>query len=164
MIVQRTITTLRADVEAKIHRLPLAYFDSRQRGVVSRVTNDVDNIQTSVSVTVSQLLTAALTLVAVLAMMVVVSPLLALITVALVPLSLLVIARSPAAPAPCSSPSGPTRAGSTPTSKDHSGFTVVRTFGHRASATARFDRLNTDVYHAGLAPNSSRDWWRRRRC
>ena len=152
VIVQRTITTLRADVEAKIHRLPLAYFDSRQRGeLLSRVTNDVDNIQTSVSVTVSQLLTAALTLVAVLAMMVVVSPLLALITVALVPLSLLVIRaitrRSRTLFVAQWANTGRLNAH---VEETYSGFTVVRTFGHRASATARFDELNTDVYHAGF--------------
>lgn len=75
VIVQRTITALRADVEAKIHRLPLSYFDSRQRGeLLSRVTNDVDNIQTSVSVTISQLLTSVLTVLAVLAVMLSISP------------------------------------------------------------------------------------------
>jgi ATP-binding cassette subfamily B protein len=65
-IVQRTITTLRSEVEDKVHRLPLAYFDSRQRGeLLSRVTNDVDNIQASVSITISQLFTAALSVIAV---------------------------------------------------------------------------------------------------
>ncbi len=73
--MQRTITALRADVEDKIHRLPLSYFDSRQRGeLLSRVTNDVDNIQTSVSMTISQLLTSVLTVLAVLAMMLSISP------------------------------------------------------------------------------------------
>ena len=48
--VQRTMVALRSDVEDKVHRLPLVYFDSRQRGeVLSRVTNDIDNIQTSLS-------------------------------------------------------------------------------------------------------------------
>ena len=62
--VQRTMVALRADVEDKVHRLPLAYFDSRQRGeVLSRVTNDVDNIQTSLSMTITQLLTSVLTVV-----------------------------------------------------------------------------------------------------
>ena len=87
--VQRTMVSLRADVEEKIHRLPLSYFDSRQRGeVLSRVTNDIDNIQASLSMTINQLLTSVLTVVAVLAMMLTISPLLALITVLTVPLSL----------------------------------------------------------------------------
>ena len=72
---------LRADVEDKVHRLPLSYFDARQRGeLLSRVTNDIDNIQTSLSMTLSQLLTSVLTVVAVLVMMLTISPLLALIT------------------------------------------------------------------------------------
>ncbi|WP_165611643.1 ABC transporter transmembrane domain-containing protein, partial [Mycolicibacterium fortuitum] len=87
--VQRTMVTLRAEVEDKLHRLPLSYFDSRQRGeVLSRVTNDIDNIQGSVSLTISQLLTSVLTVFAVLVMMLTISPLLALLTVVTVPLSL----------------------------------------------------------------------------
>ena len=87
--VQRTMVALRSDVEDKVHRLPLRYFDSRQRGeVLSRVTNDVDNIQTSLSMTISQLLTSMLTVVAVLVMMLTISPLLTLLTVVTVPLSL----------------------------------------------------------------------------
>src|SRR6516225_7616910 len=67
--VQRTMVSLRADVEDKVHRLPLSYFDSQQRGVVlSRVTNYIDKIQTSVSITISKLLTSVLTVVAVLLM------------------------------------------------------------------------------------------------
>src|SRR5262249_17875275 len=51
--VQRTMVALRADVEDKVHRLPLAFFDGHQRGeLLSRVTNDVDNLQTSLSMTV----------------------------------------------------------------------------------------------------------------
>src|SRR6516162_5963986 len=68
--VRRTLQALRTDVEEKLHRLPLSYFDSRQRGeVLSRVTNDVDNLQTSLSMTITQLLSAVLTVVSVLAMM-----------------------------------------------------------------------------------------------
>src|SRR6202158_4485606 len=89
--VQRTMRAPRSDVEDKVHRLPLSYFDSRQRGeLLSRVTNDVDNIATAVSITISQLLTSVLTVVAVLVMMLTISPLLAVITLLTVPLSLLV--------------------------------------------------------------------------
>src|ERR1700760_2588130 len=88
--VQRTMVALRSEVEDKVHRLPLAYFDARQRGeLLSRVTNDVDNLQSSLTMTVSQVLTLLLTVVAVLAMMVSISPLLALITLLTVPVSLL---------------------------------------------------------------------------
>jgi ABC-type multidrug transport system fused ATPase/permease subunit len=152
VIVQRTVTALRADVQAKIHRLPLCYFDSRQRGeLLSRVTNDVDNIATSVSLTISQLLTAVLTVVAVLVMMIIISPLLTLITVALVPLSLFIIRaitrRSRTLFVAQWANTGRLNGH---VEETYSGFTVVKTFGHRASAGEKFDRLNDDVYHAGF--------------
>lgn len=152
VVVQRTITALRAEVEAKIHRLPLSYFDSRQRGeLLSRVTNDVDNIQTSVSMTVSQLLTAVLTLVGVLVMMLVISPLLAMIVVAGVPLSLLAI-RSITRRSRTMFIAQWTNTGklNAHIEETYSGFTVVRTFGHREAAQQKFAALNDDVYHAGF--------------
>lgn len=152
VIVQRTVTALRADVEAKIHRLPLSYFDSRQRGeLLSRVTNDVDNIATSVSLTISQLLTAVLSVVAVLVMMVLLSPLLALVTVVLVPVSLLLIRaitrRSRTLFIAQWSNTGRLNAHIEET---YSGFTVVKTFGHRDAAVSKFEDLNGDVYHSGF--------------
>ena len=152
VIVQRTVTALRAEVETKIHRLPLSYFDTRQRGeLLSRVTNDVDNIATSVSMTISQLLNAVLTIVAVLVMMIVVSPLLALITVATVPLSLLAIRaitrRSRAKFVAQWANTGRLNAHIEET---YSGFTLVKTYGHRAAAERTFRDLNAEVYHAGF--------------
>jgi ATP-binding cassette subfamily B multidrug efflux pump len=88
-IVQRTIYNLRSDVEDKLNRLPLAYFDGRQRGeVLSRVTNDIDNVSTSLQQTMSQLITSILTVIGVLVMMFVVSPLLSLIALVTIPASL----------------------------------------------------------------------------
>jgi ATP-binding cassette subfamily B multidrug efflux pump len=90
-IVQRTVFRLRSDVEDKLNRLPLAFFDRQQRGeVLSRVTNDIDNISTSLQQTMSQLLTSLLSVVGVLIMMFIVSPLLALIALIAIPLSLVV--------------------------------------------------------------------------
>ena len=115
------------------------------------MTNDVDNIATSLSMTISQLLTAVLTIVAVLVMMVVVSPLLALITIATVPLSLLAVRaitrRSRAMFVAQWASTGRLNAHIEET---YSGFTVVRTFGHRASAQEKFAELNDDVYGAGF--------------
>jgi ATP-binding cassette subfamily B multidrug efflux pump len=90
-IVQRTIFRLRRDVEDKLNRLPLRYFDRQQRGeVLSRVTNDIDNISQTLQQTMSQLLTSLLTVVGVLVMMVLISPLLALIALITIPVSVLV--------------------------------------------------------------------------
>ena len=77
--VNRTIYRLRRDVEDKLNRLPLPYFDGQPRGeLLSRVTNDIDNVAQSLQQTLSQLLTSLLTVVAMIAMMVWISPLLAL--------------------------------------------------------------------------------------
>ena len=150
--VQRTMVALRSDVEDKVHRLPLSHFDARQRGeLLSRVTNDVDNIQTSVSVTINQLLTSVLTVFAVLIMMLTISPLLTLIAVATVPLSLWVTRaitrRSQKMFVAQWRNTGRLNAHIEET---YSGFTVVRTFGHRAAARAQFDDLNDDVFHSAF--------------
>ena len=91
--MQRSVYTLRNQVEAKINRLPLAYFDRQTRGeLLSRVTNDIDNVAQALQQTLSQLLTSLLTVVGVTAMMFVVSPLLALIALVTIPVSVLVTA------------------------------------------------------------------------
>lgn len=150
--VQRTMVGLRSDVEDKIHRLPLSYFDGRQRGeLLSRVTNDVDNIQSSLAMTISQLLTSVLTVVAVLAMMLSISPLLVVITVLTVPLSLLatraIARRSHRLFVAQWTSIGRLNAHIEET---YSGFTVVTTFGHQAAAREQFRTLNDGVYRASF--------------
>jgi ATP-binding cassette subfamily B protein len=152
LTVQRTMMALRSDVEDKVHRLPLSYFDDRQRGeLLSRVTNDVDNVQTSVSMTVSQLVTSVLTVLAVLAMMVSISPLLAGITLVTVPLLLLttrlIVRRSQRLFVAQWASTGRLNAHIEET---YSGFTLVQTFGHRDWAQRRFRELNDDVYKASF--------------
>jgi ABC-type multidrug transport system fused ATPase/permease subunit len=150
--VQKTITGLRSDVEDKLHRLPLSYFDRQQRGeLLSRVTNDIDNMQTSLSMTISQLVTSVLTVLGVLGMMLWISPLLALITVLTVPLSLLVTRaitrRSQRLFMAHWTSTGRLYAHIEET---YSGFTVVKTFGHQAAAREQFHKLNDDVYQASF--------------
>jgi ATP-binding cassette subfamily B protein len=150
--VQRTMVALRSEVEDKVHRLPLAYFDSRQRGeLLSRVTNDVDNLQSSLTMTISQVLTLLLTVVAVLAMMVSISPLLALITLLTVPVSLLatraIARRSQRLFAAQWRRTGRLNAHIEET---YSGFTLVKTFGHQEAAQEQFRKLNDDVYQASF--------------
>ena len=150
--LQRTMVALRSDVEDKVHRLPLAYFDGRQRGeLLSRVTNDIDNLQSSLSMTISQLLTSILTVVAVLAMMVSISPLLALITLLTVPVSLLatraIARRSQRLFVAQWKSIGRLNAHIEET---YSGFTVVKTFGHQAAAREQFRGFNDEVYHASF--------------
>ncbi|MDR6989562.1 ATP-binding cassette subfamily B protein [Paenarthrobacter nitroguajacolicus] len=88
-VVQRTVYRLRERIEAKIHRLPLRYFDSIQRGeLLSRVTNDVDNISQSLQQSISQVVSSLLTVLGVLVMMFLLSPLLAWIALVTIPLTL----------------------------------------------------------------------------
>jgi ATP-binding cassette subfamily B multidrug efflux pump len=90
-VVQRTVYLLRSDVEDKLSRLPLQFFDKQPRGeLLSRVTNDIDNVSVSLQQTISQLLTGVLTVVGVVVMMFVVSPLLALIALVTVPISIVI--------------------------------------------------------------------------
>jgi ATP-binding cassette subfamily B multidrug efflux pump len=90
-IVQRTVFLLRSDVEDKLGRLPLQFFDRQPRGeLLSRVTNDIDNVAVSLQQTISQLLTSVLTVVGVVVMMFVVSPLLAVVALVTVPISIVI--------------------------------------------------------------------------
>lgn len=153
VVVQRTVTRLRADIEAKVHRLPLSYFDFRQRGdVLSRVTNDVDNVQSSISMTISQLFSSVVTVVAVLVMMLTISPLLTLITVFTVPLTLwitrIIAQRSQRKFVTQWERTGRLNAHIEET---YSGFTIVKTFGHRAAAQDKFRQLNNEVYEASFS-------------
>jgi ATP-binding cassette subfamily B protein len=93
-IVQRAVFRMRGQVQAKLTRLPLSYFDRQPRGeILSRVTNDIDNLGQSMQQTLSQMVTSVLTIVGVITMMVVISPLLALIALVTVPVSVFLAAR-----------------------------------------------------------------------
>jgi ATP-binding cassette, subfamily B, multidrug efflux pump len=94
LIVQRAVSGLRAQVQAKLARLPLSYFDRQPRGeILSRVTNDIDNLAQSLQQSMSQLVISLLTIIGVLIAMLIISPLLALIAVVTVPVSVFAVAR-----------------------------------------------------------------------
>jgi ATP-binding cassette subfamily B multidrug efflux pump len=90
-VVQGTVLRMRSDVEDKVNNLPLSYFDRQPRGeLLSRVTNDIDNISQTLQQTMSQLMTSLLTVVAVLGFMLWISPVLALVALISVPVSMIV--------------------------------------------------------------------------
>jgi ATP-binding cassette, subfamily B, multidrug efflux pump len=92
-VVQSTVFRMRGEVEDKINRLPLGFFDKQPRGeLLSRVTNDIDNVSQALQQTMSQLLTSLLTVIAVLSMMFWISPLLALVALVVVPITMIVAA------------------------------------------------------------------------
>ena len=85
-VTQRTVYRLRTDVDEKLGRLPLKYFDGHPRGdLLSRVTNDIDNIGQSLQQSLTQLITSLLTVVGVLIMMLLISPILAVVSLLAVP-------------------------------------------------------------------------------
>jgi ATP-binding cassette, subfamily B, multidrug efflux pump len=149
-VVQRTTSRLRSDVEDKLHRLPLRYFDSRPRGeLLSRVTNDIDNIQQTMQQTMSQLLNSLLTLVGVLAMMLIISPLLALVALVSVPLSVLVTRMIAKRSQPLFVQQwGQTGRLNAHIEETYTGHALVRVFGHQAEAEEVFRERNEELYKA----------------
>jgi ATP-binding cassette subfamily B protein len=151
-VVQRSMYELREEVEEKLHRLPLRYFDSQPRGeVLSRVTNDIDNIAQSLQQTLSQLLISLLTVVGVLAMMFVISPLLALIALVAVPLSVVVTAQV-AKRSQKQFIAQWTHTGSLNAHVEEAftGHSLVKVFGRRREVEATFDERNQRLYEASF--------------
>nr|WP_066463287.1 ABC transporter ATP-binding protein [Sanguibacter suarezii] len=151
-IVQNTVRTLRDEVEAKINRLPLSYFDRQQRGeVLSRVTNDIDNVAQTLQQTLSQLVTSILTIIGVLGMMFWISPLLAVVALITVPLSIIITA----AIAKRSQPQFIKQWAATGTVNAHveemySGHALVKVFGHQDSAIETFTAENAELYESSF--------------
>jgi ATP-binding cassette subfamily B multidrug efflux pump len=151
-VVQRAVHRLRMQVEDKIHRLPLAYFDRVQRGeLLSRVTNDVDNIGQTMQQTLSQVVVSLLTVIGVLAMMFVLSPLLAVIALVTIPLTVaitvLVARRSQTLFAAQWKATGVLNAR---VEETFSGHALVKTFGHQAEVEADFRSENEELYRASF--------------
>jgi ATP-binding cassette subfamily B protein len=151
-IVQRVIFTMRRDVEDKIHRLPLAYLDRQQRGeVLSRVTNDIDNISQTLQQTMSQLLTSVLTVLGVLVMMFVVSPLLSLVALISIPLTVWMTS----AVAKRSQGQFVAQWRATGALNGHieeafTGHELVRVFGRTAEVEEEFGRRNDELFQAAF--------------
>ncbi len=151
-IVQRTMNTLRNDVEAKLNRLPLGYVDAQPRGdLLSRVTNDIDNVAQSLQQTLSQLLTSALTIVGVLVMMFWISPLLALVAVVTVPTSIFSMkAIAKRSKTRFMAQWKHTGALNAQVEEVFTGHAIVRAFGRQGQARERFAATNQQMYQAGF--------------
>ena len=151
-VTQRTMFGLRRSVEEKLSRLPLRYFDAHSHGdILSRVTNDIDNLTTTLQQGLSQLLTSLLTIVGVLAMMLWISPLLALVSAVTIPLALIltmVIAKRSQVQfkvqwAQTGSLNGLVE-------ETHTGHELVQVFGRRDTTIAEFDSQNRRLYQSSF--------------
>ena len=151
-VVQRTMFTLRADVEAKIHRLPLSYIDRHSRGdLLSRVTNDIDNISQSLQQSLSQLITSLLTIAGVLVMMLALSPILAIIAIITVPVSISTMNRlARRSKQKFIAQWSHTGALNGLIEETFTGHAIVKTFGRQRSVEDRFATTNEKLYEAGF--------------
>ena len=152
-IVQRTMHRLRADVEDKLNRLPLAYVDRHARGdLLSRVTNDIDNIAQSLQQTLNQLLTQLLQLTGVVAIMVWISPLLALVAIVSVPLSVLTMRGiGKRSKARFLSQWTHTGALNSQVEEAFTGHAIVKAFGRQREVEERFRLTNDELYTSSFA-------------
>ncbi len=150
--VQRTMYRLRSDVEDKLHRLPLSYVDRQSRGdLLSRVTNDIDNVSQSLQQTLSQMLTSVFSVIGVLIMMLTISPLLALVAITTIPLSLITVKQiAKRSRMRFIAQWKHTGALNAQIEETFSGHSIVKAFGHQHQAEERFRATNQALYQAGF--------------
>lgn len=152
LVINRTVYRMREDVQAKLARLPLSYFDKARRGeVLSRATNDIDNISQTMQQSMGQLINSLLTIVGVLVMMFWISPLLALVALVTVPLSVVVAAKV----GKRSQPQFVRQWQSTGRLNAHieemyTGHTLVKVFGRQGESAEDFAEQNEALYEAGF--------------
>jgi len=155
-VVQRTMQRLRSDVENKLHRVPLGYIDRAGRGdLLSRVTNDIDNLAQSLQQTLSQMLTNVFMLAGTIIMMFVISPLLAIVAVVSIPLSTGIIrfiaSRARARFTAQWSNTGRLNALVEETLTGHA---IVKTFGREREVEAEFRETNEELFEASYKAQS----------
>ena len=151
-VVQRTMSRIRTDVEEKINRLPLSYVDRQPRGdLLSRVTNDIDNVAQSLQQTLGQMLTSLFTIVGVMVMMFIISPLLALVALITIPSALFltkfIASRSKTKFIAQWKHTGTLNA---QVEESFTGHALVKVFGRQAEAEEKFNEVNEELYEASF--------------
>ncbi len=147
-ISQKTMYALRRSVDQKLRRLPLSYFDRNTFGdILSRVTNDVDTVSTTLQQGVTQILNSLLTLLTILVMMLVVSPWLSLVVLLIIPLTILssfgIIKRSQGLFRGQQSSLGEINGH---IEEMYTGQAVIKAFGREPAVTQTFDAINDKLY------------------
>jgi ATP-binding cassette subfamily B protein len=150
-VAQKTVYNLRKEVEEKLNRLPLKYFDSRTHGeILSRAVNDVDNISTTLQQSLTQLITSVVTIIGVIIMMLTISPLMTLIVILTLPLSGVAIAKI----AKKSQLYFKGQQKSLGQLNGHveemyTGHKVIKVFGHERKSIEQFEEINEKLYQSG---------------
>ncbi len=150
-VTQKMVFQLRSDVKDKLSRLPLRFYDSRTHGeILSRMTNDMELIGTTLQQSLTQMMTSIITLVGIIVMMLVISPLLTLIAIITLPLSLVVTGKF-------ASRSQKHFVGQQKSLGElnghveemYTGHSVVKVFGQEKNAVEKFDEVNERLYESG---------------
>ena len=150
-VSQKVVYDLRRDIDEKLARLPLKFFDSHTHGeLLSRFTNDVDNISATLQQSITQVITSVTTVVGVLIMMLTISPLLTLISIIVIPLSgilmMMVVKRSQKYFIGQQKKLGELNGH---IEEMYTGHNVVKAFGHEKKAIDEFDEVNEGLYNVG---------------
>jgi len=150
-VAQRTVYQLRTEVDQKLSRLPLKFFDSRPHGdILSRIVNDMDNISTTLQQSITQLITSAVTLLGVIVLMLTISPLLSIVVLLTLPLSLLVtIGIAKRSQTYFRSQQRVLGQLNGHVEEMYTGHRIVKAFGHENKSIAEFTELNEKLYDAG---------------
>ena len=150
-VAQKTVYNIRRDVEDKLSRLPLKFFDARTHGeILSRVTNDVDNIATTLQQSLTQLITSIVTIIGIIIMMLTISPLMTLVVILTLPLYIMVTAlvakRSQKYFAAQQKEIGALNGH---VEEMYTGHKIVKAFGHEHDSIEEFKNINDRLYNVG---------------
>jgi ATP-binding cassette subfamily B protein len=150
-VAQKTVYNLRKDVDEKLSRLPLKFFDARTHGeILSRVTNDVDNISTTLQQSLTQLITSFVTIIGIIIMMLTISPLMTLVVILTLPLYIVVTAfvakRSQKYFAAQQKEIGEINGH---VEEMYTGHKIVKAYGHEKASIQEFRNINDRLYTAG---------------
>lgn len=150
-VAQKTVYNIRRDVEDKISRLPLKFFDARTHGeILSRVTNDVDNIATTLQQSLTQLITSIVTIIGIIVMMLTISPLMTLVVILTLPLYILVTALvAKQSQRYFAAQQKEIGALNGHVEEMYTGHKIVKAFGHEHDSIEEFKNINDRLYNAG---------------
>ncbi|MBU3219069.1 ABC transporter ATP-binding protein/permease [Clostridium algidicarnis] len=150
-VAQKTVFNMRKDVDEKLSRLPLKYFDSHTHGeILSRVTNDIDTVSSTLQQSLTQLITSVVTIIGIIVMMLTISPILTLVTIVTLPLSIFVTTniakRSQKYFADQQNALGRLNGH---VEEMYTGHKIVKAFGHEQISIGEFDDINEELYNVG---------------
>ncbi|KMY50303.1 ABC transporter ATP-binding protein [Peribacillus loiseleuriae] len=150
-VAQKTVYDLREDVNKKLEKLPLKYFDGRSNGeTLSRVTNDIDTVGSTLQQSLTQFITSIVTIIGIIIMMLSISPVLTLIAIVSLPISIFairpILKRSQKYFATQQRTLGQLNGH---IEEMYTGHQVVKAFGHEKKAGAQFNTVNEELYEAG---------------